>query len=123
MNKPTDPRELEIWKDLRKKVIEEIDRELQMMMINQARKVGLKIENNAVVENVETIRDIGTAFHCDNSVSTATKVNSVLNDTFKDSGTYEFYIETEIMRRLRLRYVQVKTTFPKRKTLHLLMRV
>ena len=58
---------------------------------------------------VQTHHDIGYAWKTDASTSTVAKINTIVNSMFAKTSGYEFYLETKIMKKFKLKYTQDNT--------------
>ena len=53
---------------------------------------------------VQNFSEVGKVWKHDNSVETATKINRVLHGQFAEVDGYEYAIERDVMKNLRLEY-------------------
>ena len=92
------------WETLKNKVQVHIDSELKDRMLKEAQNVGLhfgKVNRKFLVEN---FTEIGKSWKTDGSVENALKINQVLYGIFDASRGYEYYLEKDIMSKLKLQY-------------------
>ena len=92
------------WQDLKKNVGLLIDGELKEKMTVEAQLIGLKIFDDGGESLVQNFSEVGKVWKHDNSVETATKINRVLHGQFAEVDGYEYDIERDIMKKLRLEY-------------------
>ena len=93
---------------LKKAIIQEINDNIKSMMIIQSQKIGLQVKDKITKElrSVQSYADIGYAWSCDDSPECAAKVNTVINATFTESKGFEYYLETKVMKKFKLRYAE-----------------
>jgi len=96
----------EIWNDRKRKVNLEIDNNLKMKMILKLQGIGLKLKDSMKegLFNAQKFGYIGLAWKCDASHDQVVKVNAVMYFTFNHEQGYEYYLESSIMRKFRLKY-------------------
>lgn len=58
---------------------------------------------------IQTYHDIGYSWKKDSSTSTVAKINTIVNSTFMETSAYEFYLETKIITKFKLKYAQYNT--------------
>ena len=93
-----------LWGVLKIKVQSLIDSELKDRMVIEAQKLKLKYgkqDQNFLVENFS---EIGKSWKMDGSVENAQKINKIIHGTFDSSQGYKYYIEKDIMNKLKLKY-------------------
>ena len=81
-----------------------IDGELKEMMTLKAQGIELNFFYLGGTELVENFSEIGKALKYNNSIETASKVDKVLHGQFVEIDDYEYDIERDIMKTLRLEY-------------------
>ena len=104
----------EKWYDLKRKVNKQIDNTLKLMMILKSQEIGLSFSKGNGEDSrtiIQTFNDIGSAWKCDASHEQATKINEVMHGSF--DGGYEFYMEANIMKELKIKYEDSITTATK----------
>ena len=76
-------------------------------MIIQSQKIGLQVRDKKTEEtrSVQSFSDIGYAWSTDSSPDCAAKINTVINNTFSESSGFEYYLETKIMKKFKLKYI------------------
>ena len=92
------------WEDLKNQVQIQIDSELKDRMLKEAQKVGLrfgKVDRKFLVENFS---EIGKSWKTDGSIENAKMINQVIYGIFDASQGYEYYLEQDIMSKLKLEY-------------------
>ena len=92
------------WQDLKKNVGLLIDGELKEKMTVEAQHIGLKIFHVGGESLVQNFSEIGKVWKHDNSVEIATKINRVLHGQFTEVDGYEYDIERDVMKKMRLEY-------------------
>ena len=105
LNNTMKARDGEKWAQLNNKVMNAIDGELKDRMIMEAQRMNLTLMRGDQQQLVSSFKEIGKVWkmiplHDD----TARKINQIINGQFENNRGYEFYIETEVMKRLRLVY-------------------
>ena len=98
----------EYFVKLRKSIITEINDSLKSMMIIKGQEIGLKVKDKKTNTDrlIQTYQDIGYTWKNDFAPSTASKINMIINSTFTDTSGYEYYLETKIMKKFKLKYTQ-----------------
>ena len=89
---------------LKIKVQSLIDSELKDGMVIEAQKLKLKYGKQYQTFLVENFSEIGKSWKMDGSVGNAQKINKIVHGTFDSSQGYEYYIEKDIMNKLKLEY-------------------
>ena len=94
------------WEDLRTRVNKMIDSALKEEMVVEAQRINLKYAEKDQMVMVQNFREIGKSWKMDGSVSNAKKINQVAYGVFgsKKNIGYEYYLETSIMKELKLEY-------------------
>jgi len=92
------------WSDLKFRVKMMIDSELKKGMLVEAQKLGLKYIKNSTTFMVENFSEIGKLSKLDGSVQNARKVNMIVYGIFDASVGYEYYLENDIMTKVKLKY-------------------
>ena len=100
------------WENLKQKVNNQIDSDLKTMMILKAQETGLEYEDVKTVQKsqVQNFGDIGLSWKCDSSHEQAVKVYEVMHGTFDDQAGYEYYMETSIMKKIKIKYEDLTTS-------------
>ena len=96
----------EEYNKLKKGVTREINDAIKSMMIIQSQKIGLQVRDKKTEEtrSVQSYSDIGYAWSTDDSPECAAKINTVINNTFSEKSGFEYYLETKIMKKFKLKY-------------------
>lgn len=92
------------WEGLKYRVQSMIDSELKGRMLKEALAAGLTYGKEDKEFRVEKFTEIGKSWKLDGSVENAKKINRIVSGIFESSRGYEYYIETEIMNKLKLAY-------------------
>ena len=92
------------WVTLRNKVKKEIDSNLKTMIILCAQEIGITYKGKAGPVTVQSFNDIGQAWHDDDSHKQAVKLNEVMHAIFEEECGYEFYMETAVMKKMKIKY-------------------
>ena len=92
------------WEDIKNKVQVQIDSELKDKMLKEAQKVGLRFGKDDRKFLVENFSVIGKSWKNDGSIENAKMINQVLYGIFDASQGYEYYLEKDIMSKLKLEY-------------------
>jgi len=77
-----------------------------MKTILNSQEIMLKFKDSKKegLFNVQKFGDIGLTWKCDASHDQEVKVNAVMHYTFHIEQGYEYYLESSIMKKLRLKY-------------------
>ena len=97
---------------MKKEIEIEIDKDLIVRMVRRDQQVDLRVasKDDESKRIVRSIKEIGLAFQQDKSIKCVTKVNTILNEDFRIRSGYERIIETIIMRKLKIEYVDAENT-------------
>ena len=105
LNNTMRARDGEKWAQLKKKVMNAIDGELKDRMTMEAQRMNLTLMRGDQQQLVSSFKEIGKVWKMlPLQDDTARKINQISNGQFEKNRGYEFYIETEVMKRLRLAY-------------------
>jgi len=84
----------------------EIDNNLKIKMILKLQEIGLKFKDSKKkgLFNIQTFGDIILAWKCDASHDQAVKGNTVMHGTFDDEQGYGYYLKSNIIKRMKVKY-------------------
>ena len=93
---------------LKSEILKEINDNLKTMMILKSQKIGLQVidKKSEISRIVQSYKDIGLAWKSDDSIECAAKINTIMNNTFTENSGYEYYLETKIMKKFKLQYIE-----------------
>ena len=98
-------RDGERWVELKNEVNNAIDGELKDRMTVEAQRLNLMVTRGDTKHLVTNFKEIGKAWKFSEMADDmAPTINQIINGQFEKHKGYEFYIENEVMKRLRLTY-------------------
>ena len=105
LNNEMKTRDGEKWIELKNSVNNAIDGELKDRMTVEAQRLNLKLTDRNTERLVCNFKEIGKVWKlAEMTYDMARKINQIINGQFEKHKGYEFYIENEVMKRLRLTY-------------------